>query len=535
MLLPNFGLCYSKQPKWKQDQQTPKRICRTELPYSLLCSCGWADEGLRISGVITGLLPVCFTCIANKRLRDNGNNQLQNYSYCGKTLHQVVVVNTFIDSHIPSVMPENSSKNISTGRRTGIRVDTTNVDAEDGMEDPDAFFAAAAPQRQTMISFAASPPRKNKPRHLLNKSRQSVDTNDLSAVLTAAPDPPADETADDDAIPEDDDLLPPPPPEDGPLKDTDDLFEGEDSDEDEVPPPNETTEDATEKSAIAGQEGQKEDNVLLDTQPEEEDELPPSMDPPQDQQEDEDDDKEGPGFDMNVDGDEDTEPEPEAPSKKKTPTPRKKAGKRKKLPTTDDIHSTGEDEPRPKKTTKAKKKKKNTVKSKIFSPKGYPQARSYDVVPLSDLETDSTDEPPPHVRRSKRVRTAPLEHWRNERQVYGPNDFNDEDFDGVRNMSVVTGIQRPNPTPYKKKTQPKNRDGPPRKTKSTTADAGDEEFDLTALRKKYKINEGKHAEVWDETTQEITNTSTYELVPKGLCMTGLTHRLSLLYRGRIVL
>lgn len=139
-------------------------------------------------------------------------------------------------------------------------------------------------------------------------------------------------------------------------------------------------------------------------------------------------------------------------------------------------------------TGKSKKKvqKKSLSIARAFSPKGLPQPRTYTFVPVSTLKPSAAGNS--DLRRSKRAKIAPLKHWCGEKVVYGPNDFGDE-YDGVRNMSAVAGIELANTTPYKKKIQPKtSRSKYNRKTRYE-----DDEFDLSKMRKKFRVMNGTSA------------------------------------------
>ena len=165
---------------------------------------------------------------------------------------------------------------------------------------------------------------------------------------------------------------------------------------------------------------------------------------------------------------------------------------------------------------KSKTKKKTNPYSTVFSPKGMPGPRTYKEIPLSDLKPETPEDT--QTRRSKRIRTQPLEYWRGERQILGGNNFGDE-YDGVKNMPVVIGIAKPDPTPYKKRkvvpivSHQKKKGGDNKnhskrgKQDEPAMIAADEAFDDRALREKLTVNEGKVAHLWDERIQETRGIS----------------------------
>jgi hypothetical protein len=192
-----------------------------------------------------------------------------------------------------------------------------------------------------------------------------------------------------------------------------------------------------------------------------------------------------------------------------------KKGKKKKNDQSNNSDSDGDDAVKP----KSKPKKKINPYSTHFSPKGVPGPRTYTQIPLSDLKADSPEDT--QVRRSKRVRLPPLEFWRGEKPIFGGNDFGDE-FDGVKNMPVVVGIAKPDPTPYKKRkvvpavsNQKKKSGGDQRRGHNDGGPvmiAADEPFDSTSLRQKLPVNDGKVAHLWDERFQEARGISTFHVV-----------------------
>jgi centromere protein C len=189
-----------------------------------------------------------------------------------------------------------------------------------------------------------------------------------------------------------------------------------------------------------------------------------------------------------------------------------KKGRKKKLPKPQSIHDDSESEVTPEPKRKPKKKF-NPFKT-TFSPKGMPGPRTFTTIPLSDLKEDPPDDT--MLRRSKRARLPPLEYWRGEKPVLAGNDFGEE-FDGVKNMPVVVGIVRPDPTPYKKrKVVPMMKQNKKNTTQrrhelddedAPTMIPAEEPFDASELRKKFHIKKGKTAQLWDEQTEQVNEIS----------------------------
>jgi hypothetical protein len=189
-----------------------------------------------------------------------------------------------------------------------------------------------------------------------------------------------------------------------------------------------------------------------------------------------------------------------------------KKGRKKKLPKAQSIHDDSESEVTP--VPKRKPKKKFNPFKTTFSPKGMPGPRTYTTIPLSDLKEDPPEDTA--LRRSKRARIPPLEYWRGEKPVLSGNDFGEE-FDGVKNMPVVVGIVRPDPTPYKKRkvvpmTKQQKQKMTHRRHEVDDDDApamipAEEPFDASELRKKFDINRGKAASLWDEQTERVKEIS----------------------------
>jgi centromere protein C len=398
-------------------------------------------------------------------------------------------------------------------------------------------------------------------RKLARQQRDSMDTSDLSSVSTAAAsvtqhhdedseveasrksgeeeedtavvvhqrqrlespgDFPMDNNYDNDLIDneEDDDLVPPPPPDSPEREAEDDAMVAQ--------PDNEETESESENPRVsfpAVDEPPKQDA---------EDDFPTEVDAYDD-----DDDKEGPGFQMeeNEQVNEDDESDPDTPGsvkekrrkeeqdnnlekKKKdaasvrTKDSRKKKKKKRKADQSVDEETETEDEAKTPAPKQRKTKKKFNPFATTFSPKGVPLPRTYTSVPVSDYKEGSPDDK--NLRRSKRARTTPLEFWRGEKPVFGANDFG-EDYDGVKNMPIVVGFAKADPTPYKKRKVPalaKKKSGKKgAKSNAAVAAAADEPFDTSRLRNKLHVNDGKNANLWDERFRETRSISKYCIDP----------------------
>ena len=171
---------------------------------------------------------------------------------------------------------------------------------------------------------------------------------------------------------------------------------------------------------------------------------------------------------------------------------------------------------------KKKKKKKGTSSSgsvvsfsspmSVYLPAG---PREYDNVPVSDFKNKNNEDEEHGVRRSRRARFAPLQFWKNERVVYGPND-NPTTFG---DMPVVATIQQAQPTPMKKIHRPKpgkkvaemeESDG----TKENVKRFSTKKFDKKKLNKNYNYVKGEEATVWDEGSREFSTQSKRYLLSK---------------------
>eukprot|EP00986_Skeletonema_menzelii_P004593 scaffold1572_cov141-Skeletonema_menzelii.AAC.8 len=182
--------------------------------------------------------------------------------------------------------------------------------------------------------------------------------------------------------------------------------------------------------------------------------------------------------------------------------------------------------------TKKSKKGKN-VKSKVVkwsTPNGHegiPAAnREYASVPVSDYKNSPSEDPTSRtpggssLRRSRRARFEPIQWWKNERLVYGPQ--NEEGYLGeaMGDMPVVTHVNKALPTPYKEVKRERKapveaaagggkRGGKKRSGEEAMMRVEDmPKFDDKAFRKKYKktFSDGESGSVWSETFEETTET-----------------------------
>lgn len=159
---------------------------------------------------------------------------------------------------------------------------------------------------------------------------------------------------------------------------------------------------------------------------------------------------------------------------------------------------------------KGKTSKNMQHKMAYFSPKGIPAGpREFTTIPVSALKasrrtSNGDEEQQAGLRRSQRARLAPLEFWKNERIIYGPNDFDEELYDSVTNMPVPMAISRAEPTPYKprKKRSTETTSKAKKKDNDTKRAIEDVPFDSTELRKKYHFIDGSEAWLWNDATDE---------------------------------
>jgi centromere protein C len=163
-------------------------------------------------------------------------------------------------------------------------------------------------------------------------------------------------------------------------------------------------------------------------------------------------------------------------------------------------------------TTTSNKGKRGKDKMKkrkgAFSPKGIQSGPiEHRIIPLSDMKPDVDDNG--NLRRSKRARIQPLQWWKNERLEYGPNpDPYDSD------VPVAKAVSYAEPTPYKERRIPKRAAITPsergRKQHNQTHasnDVGNEPFDNSKIRRKYKYLNGEMAQIWDDLVEDATEES----------------------------
>ena len=166
---------------------------------------------------------------------------------------------------------------------------------------------------------------------------------------------------------------------------------------------------------------------------------------------------------------------------------------------------------------------------------GYPAGnRDYKTIPVEDFVDSDDSESGHRPRRSKRVRVAPLEFWKNEKYVYEPHNEKGRFGKILGDMPVVSGICKALPTPYKKRklNQGGNQGqgGKTRKgSKAKRMDSSNEQlepFNATKLLKvsdynkydiyisfatrtntycpqKYKFSSDNYANTWHEPTQQV--------------------------------
>lgn len=223
---------------------------------------------------------------------------------------------------------------------------------------------------------------------------------------------------------------------------------------------------------------------------------------------DDDDDNEGEGFQLNSDpnlSDHDSEKDAKDSDEEQNKLKKKKKKDRQSLVTPDN-RDTGKKRGRPKKVK---------ISSNVFNVGHQVGNRDYTQVPLEELDGNSSDEE--GTRRSKRKRIAPLAFWKNERPIYAANTASGELAEVFGDMPFVSGVQKALPTPYKKRpapqkkkkkydsdsdedSEPKSKHGKSKSNGTTYQDI--EEFDASGIKKKYKINDGEVASVWDEANTE---------------------------------
>lgn len=158
---------------------------------------------------------------------------------------------------------------------------------------------------------------------------------------------------------------------------------------------------------------------------------------------------------------------------------------------------------------KLKATKPQQKKARFVSPQGIQAGdRIFDEIPVDRYKHSPEDKT---LRRSNRARCPPLQYWKSERIIYGPND--DPEVMGL--MPVPVSVLTAQPTPYKKINRQAKR---PRSAREGDDDDDDESepeedrnppFDSTKLRKKFEILDGETAFVWDETIDDGREMSTF--------------------------
>lgn len=226
---------------------------------------------------------------------------------------------------------------------------------------------------------------------------------------------------------------------------------------------------------------------------------------------------EGPGFELN-----DDMPSPPAPSPPQSDNEEDKSSEKLLLPTlrssprssskkrsrTESVEdSDSEDSKKAEKARKEKKKKSKRGrprKKKVNFSQGYQTGpREYRTIPAEEFEGEDG---PAGVRRSKRRKFEPLQFWKNEKIVYEANRDDDDDAEIFGDMPMVTGIQKAEPTPYKKRSITRRVEsddesaatGKKSRKKSSSVSQEDAPFDCSKLRKKVNIIDGDKGFVWNE-------------------------------------
>jgi len=272
----------------------------------------------------------------------------------------------------------------------------------------------------------------------------------------------------------------------------------DDDDEDLAPPPPPDSPQADE---------------IGDDEPER-NESPSNVGFPSELDHDDDDDKEGVGYNM---ADSDIEPEtPTSVREEQRKKADKLAEKKKRKKKSKAVDESMDDEDGTVKSVPRKSKKRKNKTRNPFTPKGIPSGpREFEAVLVSDLK-DSPKEGQENLRRSKRAQVQPLEFWKNERIIYGPDEkfwasqeIGEDIQDSLGNMPVPKQISRALPTPYK-----------PRKISRFTAAAASgkgkskkdaygevaqaemEPFDSRKIRKKHDYIDSDMATLWDDAIGE---------------------------------
>mmetsp|Transcript_1695 Transcript_1695/g.3644 ORF Transcript_1695/g.3644 Transcript_1695/m.3644 type:complete len:755 (+) Transcript_1695:289-2553(+) len=218
---------------------------------------------------------------------------------------------------------------------------------------------------------------------------------------------------------------------------------------------------------------------------------------------DDDSDKEGNGYNMVHDPETPASVRKQRAKEEKAALRRNKKKKRKGSDSSSDDSSNDDDESTlqtPVRTKQSKKKKKK--RHVAFSPKGMPIAnRSYQRKPLDAFAVDFSDDEYDGVRRSRRAKCKPLQFWRNERLEYGAHNETGVLGQVMGDMPVVVNIIKAEETPYKKRKAAKQKKKDDAKKKNQQKQGSGEEvkpYNLSKLKKKYKVVDGEVANLWDE-------------------------------------
>ena len=192
---------------------------------------------------------------------------------------------------------------------------------------------------------------------------------------------------------------------------------------------------------------------------------------------------------------------------------KKSAKKRKKTTVVETSDEEEEVQVKPQKKKKTKKKTTNRYAT-VFEPRGIPLPREYETVPVDTLrQEEEVREDGKPCRRSKRARCSPLAFWKNEKMQYGPSDM-DANSD-VAKMPIPKAIIKAKATPYKPRiVQHRPVTASTKKKGKAVAipveEARPAKFDSRKLRKKYQYQDDEQIEVWDEVSEGLKISSTYD-------------------------
>lgn len=232
---------------------------------------------------------------------------------------------------------------------------------------------------------------------------------------------------------------------------------------------------------------------------------------------DSDSDKEGTGYNMVHD--------PETPAslrKQRTKEEKAELRRKKKKRRGSDTSGSDDDESTLHTPIRKQSKKKKKQRHVAFSPKGMPIAnRSYQRKPLDDFAVDFSDDEYEGVRRSRRAKCKPLDFWRNERLEYGAHNETGMLGAVMGDMPVVVNVITAEDTPYKKRkpVKPKKNDSKKKKNQSNTEEEV-KPYNLSKLKKKYKVVEGDVANLWDDLIDDpadMSKSSQEEVVVSCQC------------------